>query len=134
MVTALADTFAAARLYHPCVQINRQWQTADRTLSMVALIRLFKQTIITYFSHPIFTILLVLRTMIFLTYDATIFHEFASGAQLQFNVIPSRNTTGGTHLLNCLLYAAAAHYSSAMISSFVSSLSSSFRQQESSLQ
>jgi hypothetical protein len=84
------------------------WQTADRAAAKIADLGLCKQPIITNFSHPFFARLLVLRPMIFLTFNAAIFHEFASGAQLQFHIIPSLSTTGGTHLLNCLLYAAAA--------------------------
>jgi hypothetical protein len=53
----------------------------------MALIWLPEQLIIPYFSCSFFTCLLVLRAMIFLTINAAIFHEFASRAKLQFDVI-----------------------------------------------
>src|SRR6056300_930958 len=45
----------------------------------------------------------MLRPMIFLTIDAAIFHEFTSGAYLQFDVVARCDSTRGTHLIG--LYA-----------------------------
>jgi hypothetical protein len=71
-IAAFADQFAAACIHRPFGGIKWQRQTADRTFAMMAPIWLRKQIIITYFSSPSFTSLLVLRPMIFLTVNATV--------------------------------------------------------------
>jgi hypothetical protein len=74
-VTApFTDCCAAASVQRKFSRIKWQRQTADRTLAKVALIGLSEQFIITYFSHPPFACLLVLRPMIFLAVDAAILH------------------------------------------------------------
>jgi hypothetical protein len=84
IVAPHAYPFAAA-CHHPWFRhIKRQWQTADRTFTKIALIGLCKQSIITYFGHPLLASLFMLRSMIFLTFNAAIFHESTSGAYLEF--------------------------------------------------
>ena len=51
----------------------------------------------------------MIRPMIPLTFNAAIFHEFASRAHLEFDDVPSRNATRGAHLIG-LLYVAAHYY------------------------
>src|SRR5210317_105037 len=61
MRTALADQFAAAKLHNSFLLIIQQWQTADRTFSIVCNIRLLEQFIVTYFCQFLFAGLFVLR-------------------------------------------------------------------------
>jgi hypothetical protein len=49
-------------------------------------IRLCEQNLVAHFSHPLLTLFSVLLSMIFSTYIATIFDEFAS-AFLEFDVV-----------------------------------------------
>ena len=65
----------------------------------MALIGLRKQSIIAYFSCSLLTSLFMLRPMILLTVDAAIFHEFASGAHLELDVVDFRFATVGTHFV-----------------------------------
>jgi hypothetical protein len=85
--TADADAFAAASVYDPFFHIKRKRQTADRTFTMMDAVRLTEQLIVPYFRRPFLTRLLVLWTMILLTFNATIFHEFTCGAFPQFCVV-----------------------------------------------
>jgi hypothetical protein len=90
--------------------IKWQRQTADWAFSIVAAVRLSEQFAIPYFSRSLLACFFVLRPMILLAVNAAIFHEFASRAYLEFDVVvPSRNTTRGTYLI-CLLPTAAHYY------------------------
>jgi hypothetical protein len=59
---------------------------------------LIEQTVFPYFIHPLPTRLLVLRSMIFLTFNATIFDEFA-GTFLELHIINFRFAAVSTRLL-----------------------------------
>ena len=77
----------------------------------MTLVGLSKQFVMLYFGRPLLASLLVLRTMILLTFNATISNEVAAGAYLEFYVINFRFSAGCTtrRHVDCLLFVDTAH-------------------------
>ena len=62
--------------------INRQGHTTKRAITEVTAFRLLEQNFIFQLSRSLLAFLLVLFSMILLTFDAAIFHKIASSAYL----------------------------------------------------
>jgi hypothetical protein len=85
-------------------QRQRQRQAANRTFTKMTSIGLGEQPVIPYFSHSFLACLFMLRTMIFLTFNAAIFHEIA-GTFFELYIINGCFATVGTHLICRQLFA-----------------------------
>jgi len=103
IIAAVADSFAAAWTHLGFLLMKWVRQTADRTLSKMALIGLREQAIITDFSHSLLAIFFMLWSMQILTPITAIFYEVA-GTLLEFHVIHRYFAARGTHLVGGFLY------------------------------
>jgi hypothetical protein len=103
IIAAVTDSFAAAWTNLGFLLMKWVRQTADRTLSKMALVGLREQSIITYFSHSILACFFMLWSMQFLTPITAIFHEVTC-TLLECHIIHRCFAARGTYLVGGFLY------------------------------